>query len=86
MAGDVDTALQSESPEQVAQWLSKVMGPLQIVRTELMQGDQTRLTLVHHQDPVLDDEQNQYRDTVLPLPNIRVTASMFSGSIQPKPG
>lgn len=68
MAGDVDTALQTESPEQVAQWLSKVMGPLQIVRTELMQGDQTRLTLVHHQDPVLDDEQNQYRDTVLPLP------------------
>ncbi|MDW8847546.1 RNase E specificity factor CsrD [Erwinia sp. MMLR14_017] len=69
MAEDVDTALASESPEQVAQWLSRVMGPLQIVRLELKEGENTRLAIAHHQEPVLDDEPNQYRITVLPLQN-----------------
>jgi len=69
MAGDVDTALVSESPEQVGQWLSRVMGPLQVVRLELKEGENTRLTIAHHQEPVLDDEPNQYRFTVLPLQN-----------------
>lgn len=69
MAEDVDTALASESPEQVAQWLSRVMGPLQVVRLELKEGEDTRLTIAHHQDPVVDDEPNQYRVTLLPLQN-----------------
>lgn len=66
---DVDTALRHESPEQVGHWLSKSMGPLQISRVQLFDNDQIRLSVLHHQDPLLDDEPNRFRETVIPLPN-----------------
>lgn len=69
MAEEVDTALITESPEQISQWLRNVMGPLQVVRTELIKDNQPRLTVVHYQGPVLNDEPNQYRETILPLQN-----------------
>lgn len=69
IAEDVDTALVSQSPEQISQWLPKVMGPLQIVRVEIIKDNQSRLAVLHHQDPLLEDEPNQYRESLLMLQN-----------------
>ncbi|WP_338577507.1 RNase E specificity factor CsrD [Erwinia sp. E_sp_W01_1] len=69
MAEDVDTALVSQSPEQISQWLQKIMGPLQIVRVDFIKDNQSRLTVHRYQDPVVEDEPNQYRESLLALPN-----------------
>jgi len=73
MAEDIDAAMESETPEQMASWLPQVMGPLQIVRTKFIENDQLRLELARHQDALIEDEPNKYRNTDIKLekhPNI----------------
>lgn len=67
VAADVDNALRQDTPEQISPWLSKTMGPLQVSRVEIYHDDRLRLSILHHQDPLLDDEPNRFRETVIPL-------------------
>lgn len=67
MAEEIDAAMETETPEQMASWLPQVMGPLQIVRTKFIENDQLRLDLSHHQDAVMEDEPNKYRHTDITL-------------------
>ncbi|WP_158782023.1 RNase E specificity factor CsrD [Pantoea sp. BAV 3049] len=69
MAEDIDVAMETETPEQIAVWLPQVMGPLQIVRTKFIENDQLRLELARHQDAVMEDEPNKYRNSELKLEN-----------------
>lgn len=69
MAEDIDVAMETETPEQISVWLPQVMGPLQIVRTEFIENNQLRLELARHQDAVMEDEPNKYRNSELKLEN-----------------
>lgn len=68
MADDVDSALLSQSPQQVEPWLRQLMNPLQIERIELLRHQTPLLQLARHQQSLLDDEPNRYRQILLPLP------------------
>ncbi|MFG6077569.1 RNase E specificity factor CsrD [Erwinia sp. OPT-41] len=67
MADDIDRALDHQSPDQIAPGLSQVMGPLQVVRITFMVNNQPVKTLSRHQDALMEDEPNRYRDSVIPL-------------------
>ncbi|WP_123336027.1 RNase E specificity factor CsrD [Erwinia sp. JUb26] len=67
MAEDVDIALLSQSPQQISPWLHQVMNPLQIERIELNDGSNTLLEVTRHQQSLLDDEPNRFRQTDIHL-------------------
>ncbi|MFC0141025.1 RNase E specificity factor CsrD [Erwinia mallotivora] len=67
MAEDIDAALVAETPEQMVAWLPQVMGPLQILRVTFLENGQKRLAFAHHQDAVIEDEPNKYRQTEIRL-------------------
>ncbi|WP_034946883.1 RNase E specificity factor CsrD [Erwinia oleae] len=66
-AENVDSALLLNSPEQIAPGMRLMMGPLQITRAELLDGQSVRLKVGHHQDEVIEDEPNQLHRTVIQL-------------------
>ncbi len=61
MAEDVDTALLTQSVQQISPWLHQVMNPLQIERIELNDDSKTLLQVTRHQQSLLDDEPNRFR-------------------------
>lgn len=67
MADDVDSALHTQSPRQIEPWLRQVMNPLQIEQITLSKGDKPLLQVTRHQQSLLDDEPNRYRQLLLPL-------------------
>lgn len=69
MSQDIDAALVNETPEQMLPWLPQVMGPLQIHRILFIENGKKSLELTHHQDAVLEDEPNKYRETNITLEN-----------------
>ncbi len=69
VAADVDFALDKESPEQIARWLPQVMGPLQVLRITFIQTRRPGLIVSRHQDALLDDEPNRYRQSKIALTN-----------------
>ncbi|MCX8958590.1 RNase E specificity factor CsrD [Erwinia psidii] len=69
MAKEIDSTLTTETPEQMVTWLPQVMGPLQIHQVIFVENGQKRLALARHQDAVLEDEPNKYRQTEIRLEN-----------------
>lgn len=67
MADDVDSMLQTQSPQQIEQWLSHVMNPLQIESIVMEQGGKRLFQVTRQQQPLLDDEPNRYREMHIPL-------------------
>lgn len=67
MADDVDSMLQTQSPQQIEQWLSHVMNPLQIENIVMEQGGKRLIQVTRQQQPLLDDEPNRYREMHIPL-------------------
>ncbi|WP_380179756.1 RNase E specificity factor CsrD [Kalamiella sp. sgz302252] len=67
MAEEIDVALDSQPPEQIAQWLPQIMGPLQIIRLSLSKDRQNVQTVARHQNAVLEDQPNRYRESLIPL-------------------
>lgn len=67
MADEVDSALSTQPPQQIASWLRPVMSPLRIERIALIQDNRPLFEVIRHQRPLLEDEPNRYRQTVLPL-------------------
>ncbi|ADP11134.1 regulatory protein CsrD [Erwinia sp. Ejp617] len=67
MADEVDSALFAQTPAQIESWLRQVMNPLRIEHIELSQDNRPLLKVTRHQRPLLQDEPNRYRQTVLPL-------------------
>ncbi len=68
LAGEVDSALLTQSPDHIAVWMQPMMGPLQITRIELTEAGGSRFNLQRHQNAVLHDEPNKVRHSVFPLP------------------
>ncbi|WP_048696663.1 RNase E specificity factor CsrD [Erwinia piriflorinigrans] len=67
MADEVDSALFTQSPQEIASWLRPVMSPLRIERIELIKDNRPLFEVIRHQRPLLEDEPNRYRQTVLLL-------------------
>lgn len=67
MADEVDRALLTQSPDQIKSWLHNVMNPLQIERIELASDSGPVLQMTRHQQAILHDEPNRFRQTDIPL-------------------
>ncbi|QGU86094.1 RNase E specificity factor CsrD [Erwinia sorbitola] len=67
MADDIDIALLTQSPKQISPWLRQMMNPLQIERIELNNGAGRQLEVVRHQQEMIEDESNRFRQISLPL-------------------
>lgn len=67
MAHDVDSALLTQSPQQITLWLRHIMNPLQIERIELNDGRTPLFQVIQHQPSLLDDEPNRFRQRHIPL-------------------
>ncbi|HBV40587.1 MAG TPA: RNase E specificity factor CsrD, partial [Erwinia sp.] len=67
MAADFDRTLDRLSPEQISSGLPQVMGPLQVVRITFLENHQPVKTISRHQDALMEDEPNRYRESTIPL-------------------
>jgi len=67
MADDVDLALLTQSPQQIAPWLHKIMNPLQIERIELIEDGKQIIEVIRPQQALLFDKPNRFRQTELKL-------------------
>ena len=68
LAAEVNTAFSTQTAPQMASWLEKVMPPLNIEHLEIRNASQALLTLARHQNAMLEDEPNRFRQFDVPLP------------------
>ncbi|CAK9883655.1 MAG: RNase E specificity factor CsrD [Candidatus Erwinia impunctatus] len=66
-ANEIDEALVYQSTDHIGSWVPNIMGPLQIVNTELLGSGRSIFNVQHHQESVLRDEPNHLRRTTFVL-------------------
>ncbi|WP_313683343.1 RNase E specificity factor CsrD [Pantoea sp.] len=67
LATEVDKALITQSPQDLTQWLSRIMPVINAEQLELHDGDRTLFRLARHENPMLEDEPNRFIQFDLPL-------------------
>ncbi len=60
---EIDSALMSQTPEEITPWLQRMMMPLNIENIEILDGEQTTLTLSRHQHALIDDTPNRFHQS-----------------------
>ncbi|MGV3346103.1 RNase E specificity factor CsrD [Enterobacteriaceae bacterium LUAb1] len=68
VAMQIDRALNTQIPEEMADGLRSSMGALQIARIDLVQRGTVRLSVQSYQNKLLPYEENHYSETHLKLP------------------
>lgn len=67
LATEVDKALITQSPQDLTQWLSRIMPVINAEQLELHDGERTLFRLARHENPMLEDEPNRFIQFDLPL-------------------
>jgi len=67
LATEVDKALATQSPQDLAEWLSRLMPVVNAEQMELHNGNTLIFSLSRHETPMLDDELNRFVQFELPL-------------------
>ncbi|ERK17463.1 putative lipoprotein [Pantoea sp. AS-PWVM4] len=67
LATEVDKALLTQSPQDLTQWLTRLMPVINAEQLELHSGDRTLFRLARHENPMLEDEPNRFIQFDLPL-------------------
>ncbi|QGY30736.1 RNase E specificity factor CsrD [Pantoea cypripedii] len=67
LATEVDKALITQSPQDLTQWLSRIMPVINAEQLELRDGERTLFRLARHEHPMLEDEPNRFIQFDLPL-------------------
>lgn len=67
LATEVDKALLTQSPKDLAKWLTRLMPVINAEQLELHSGDRTLFRLDRHENPMLEDEPNRFIQFDLPL-------------------
>jgi len=67
LATEVDRALATQSPQSLAQWLTRLMPVINAEQIELHNGNSTIFQLARHENPMLEDEPNRFIQFDIPL-------------------
>lgn len=67
LATEVDKALASQSPQEITQWLTRMMPVVNAEQVQLLNGDTLVFSLARHENPMLEDEPNRFVQFDLPL-------------------
>ncbi|ADU70876.1 RNase E specificity factor CsrD [Pantoea sp. At-9b] len=67
LATEVDKALLTQSPQDLTQWLTRLMPVINAEQLELHNGDRTLFRLARHENPMLEDEPNRFIQFDLPM-------------------
>ncbi|MDO6408354.1 RNase E specificity factor CsrD [Pantoea phytobeneficialis] len=67
LATEVDKALLTQSPQDLTQWLTRLMPVINAEQLELHSGDRMLFRLARHENPMLEDEPNRFIQFDLPL-------------------
>ncbi|WP_312182657.1 RNase E specificity factor CsrD [Pantoea sp. CTOTU46764] len=67
LATEVDKALASQSPQEITQWLTRMMPVVNAEQMQLLNGDTLVFSLARHENPMLEDEPNRFVQFDLPL-------------------
>lgn len=67
LATEVDKALASQSPQELTQWLTRLMPVINAEQLELHHDDTVLFRLARHENPMLQDEPNRFIQLDVPL-------------------
>ncbi|KAF0856757.1 RNase E specificity factor CsrD [Pantoea dispersa] len=67
LATEVDKALASQSPQELTQWLTRLMPVINAEQLELHHDDTVLFRLARHENPMLEDEPNRFIQLDMPL-------------------
>lgn len=67
LATEVDKALASQSPQELTQWLTRLMPVINAEQLELHHDDSVLFRLARHENPMLEDEPNRFIQLDVPL-------------------
>ncbi|KTR97166.1 MULTISPECIES: RNase E specificity factor CsrD [Pantoea] len=67
LATEVDKALASQSPQELTQWLTRLMPVINAEQLELHHDDTVLFRLARHENPMLEDEPNRFIQLDVPL-------------------
>lgn len=67
LATEIDLALMSDTPAGMEPWLRRMMPPLSLERIEIHDNRHTLLSLSRHQNALIEDEPNRFRQTEIAL-------------------
>ncbi|MBA0036068.1 RNase E specificity factor CsrD [Pantoea sp. BIGb0393] len=67
LATEVDKALATQSPQEMTQWLTRMMPVVNAEQMQLINGDTVVFSLARHENPMLEDEPNRFVQFDLPL-------------------
>ena len=72
LATEVDKALANQSPQELTQWLTRLMPVINAEQLELHHDDTVLFRLARHENPMLEDEPNRFIQLDVPLVHARV--------------
>ena len=67
LATEVDKALMTQSPQEVEQWLTRLMPVINAEQVTLRNDEGELFRLTRHENPMLEDEPNRFIQLELPL-------------------
>lgn len=67
LATEVDKALANQSPQELTQWLTRLMPVINAEQLELHHDDTVLFRLARHENPMLEDEPNRFIQLDVPL-------------------
>lgn len=67
LATEVDKALMTQSPQEVEQWLTRLMPVINAEQVTLLNDEGEVFRLTRHENPMLEDELNRFIQLELPL-------------------
>ena len=67
LATEVDKALATQSPQDLTQWLTRIMPVINAEQIEMHNGNTVVFQLARHENPMLEDEPNRFIQFDLPL-------------------
>ena len=67
LATEVDKALANQSPQELTQWLTRLMPVINAEQLELHHDDTVLFRLARHENPMLEDEPNRFIQLDMPL-------------------
>lgn len=67
LATEVDKALATQSPQELTQWLTRLMPVINAEQIEMRNGDDVIFQLNRHENPMLEDEPNRFIQFDIPL-------------------
>ncbi|KTR91530.1 MULTISPECIES: RNase E specificity factor CsrD [Pantoea] len=67
LATEVDKALANQSPQELTQWLTRLMPVINAEQLELHHDDSVLFRLARHENPMLEDEPNRFIQLDVPL-------------------